>query len=77
VRWLKDRTADYPLLCLDDLASELDAEHAGKVIRWMADKPLQVWITSTSIPNVSLPDGRVFHVEHSGVVAGKAPTGQV
>lgn len=77
VRWLRDRTADYPLLCLDDLVSELDAEHAGKVIRWMTDKPLQVWITSTSIPNVSLPDGHVFHVEHSGVVAGKASAGQV
>ncbi len=77
VRWLRDRTADYPLLCLDDLVSELDAEHAGKVIRWMTDKPLQVWVTSTSIPSVSLPDGRVFHVEHSGVVAGKTSAGQV
>lgn len=73
VRWLKDQTAEFPLLCLDDLDSELDAEHAGKVIHWLADKPLQVWITTTSTPNISLSDARVFHVEHSGV----APAGRV
>jgi DNA replication and repair protein RecF len=73
VRWLKDRTAEYPLLCLDDLDSELDAEHAGKVIHWMTDKPLQAWITTTSLPDSGLSDARVFHVEHSGV----APAGRV
>ena len=71
VRWLKDRTAEYPLLCLDDLDSELDAEHAEKMINWMSDKPLQVWITSTSIPKTALPDAHLFHVEHAGVAAGK------
>ena len=77
VRWLKDRTADYPLLCLDDLASELDAEHVGKVLHWVGGKPLQVWITSTSLHDIDVPHACVFHVEHSGVVVGKAPTGRV
>jgi len=77
VRWLKDRTADYPLLCLDDLDSELDAEHAGKVIRWMTGRPLQVWITATSKPTASLSEAALFHVEHSGVVGEKAMLGRV
>lgn len=77
VRWLKDRTGDYPLLCLDDLDSELDAEHAGTVVRWMAAKPLQVWITSTSAPNPDLPGAAVFHVEHAEVVAGTVSPGRV
>lgn len=76
VRWMKDRTGDYPLLCLDDLDSELDAEHAGKVVHWITDKALQVWVTSTSTPNTSQPEAKVFHVEHSAV-AGKAPAGRV
>jgi DNA replication and repair protein RecF len=77
VRWLKDRTADYPLLCLDDLESELDAEHTGKVIRWVTDTPLQVWITATSAPKAGLSDACTFHVEHSGVAAEKASAGRV
>lgn len=72
VRWLKDRTAQYPLLCLDDLDSELDQAHVGKLGDWLAGKPLQAWITSTSTPESSrlLPGWRMFHVEHSRV----APT---
>ena len=72
-RWLEDCTAEYPLLCLDDLDSELDSEHVAKTIGWLADKPLQAWITSTSPPRSSslLPDSQVFHVKHSGVSAAE------
>lgn len=67
-RWLHNHAREFPLLCLDDLDSELDAAHVAKVIDWLVDKPVQAWITSTSFPKASrlLPDSRVFHVEHSG-----------
>lgn len=69
-RWLKDRIGEYPLLCLDDMKSELDAEHAAKVVAWLEDKPLQAWLTSTALPEPPylLPGSSVFHVEHQGLV---------
>lgn len=68
-RWLKDRAGEYPVLCLDDLESELDPPHVAKVTAWLASKPLQVWITSTMAPDASrlARDTRVFHVKHTGV----------
>jgi DNA replication and repair protein RecF len=68
-RWLGDRIGEYPLLCLDDLNSELDEAHAAKVVGWLEDKPLQAWLTATDRPR--LPAGEnssVFHVEHGGPV---------
>ncbi|MGH8233173.1 MAG: DNA replication/repair protein RecF [Rhodanobacteraceae bacterium] len=69
-RWLRDRIGEYPLLCLDDVGSELDKAHVAKVIAWLGDKSLQAWLTSTSEPDRSrIGDGaKVFHVEHSGLV---------
>jgi DNA replication and repair protein RecF len=75
-RWLKDRIGEYPLLCLDDLDSELDGTHVGKVLDWLNDQPVQSWLTSTLEPYQSrLAQGpSVFHVEHAGVErAGSAP----
>lgn len=68
-RWLRERLGEYPLLCLDDLGSELDASHAAKVMAWLHDTPLQTWLTSTSHPSASQRgDGAcVFHVEHTGL----------
>ncbi len=68
-RWLKDRIGEYPLLCLDDLGSELDAEHADKVIEWLADKPIQSWLTATATPSWRGNETLVFHVEHSGLAS--------
>lgn len=69
-RWLKDRIGEYPLLCLDDVGSELDAAHAAKAIAWLEDKPLQAWLTSTAVPEpFRLASGsKVFHVEHGGLM---------
>jgi len=74
-RWLKNRTAEYPLLCLDDLDSELDTARFTKVMEWLAGKPLQTWVASTSIsaPSRWLSDACAFHVEHSGVIPLKEP----
>jgi DNA replication and repair protein RecF len=74
--WLHDRIGEYPLLCLDDLGSELDRDHAGKVVAWLAGRPLQAWLTATSEPDPqtrSMAD--VFHVEHAGVVPASPAAG--
>jgi DNA replication and repair protein RecF len=70
-RWLKDRTAEHPLLCLDDLGSELDAAHADKVVGWLTDQPIQAWLTSTGAPPTCRGESRVFHVEHTGLTPSR------
>lgn len=74
-RWLKDRVGEYPLLCLDDLDSELDAAHGSKVTAWLRARPIQAWLTATGEPRPSqLGDGaRVFHVEHTGLRGPEEP----
>ncbi len=67
-RWLHDRIGEYPLLCLDDLGSELDRDHTGKVVAWLAGKPLQAWLTATTKPEPQVRSAAaVFHVEHAGI----------
>lgn len=74
-RWLRDRLGEYPLVCLDDVGSELDAAHVAKVVAWLADKPVQAWLTATGAPATLGPDARVFHVEHAGLSAVPTPSG--
>lgn len=66
-RWLKDSIGEYPLLCFDDLESELDAPHAARVVRWLQKAAPQCWLTSTRVPSSSHLDTRtsVFHVKRS------------
>lgn len=70
VRWLKQRVGEYPLLCLDDLDSELDAVHVAKILEWLAGKPIQAWLTATAAPFHREGATRVFHVEHTRVSPG-------
>lgn len=65
-RWLKDSIGEYPLLCLDDLDSELDAPHVERVLRWLREIPIQSWLTTTLRPSRSNSDAKLFHVKHSG-----------
>ncbi|MGH8152302.1 MAG: DNA replication/repair protein RecF [Rhodanobacteraceae bacterium] len=67
-RWLGDTLGEYPLLCLDDLESELDAPHANLVIEWLKARSIQSWLTRTEPIDPATPiDGAVvFHVEHRG-----------
>jgi DNA replication and repair protein RecF len=69
-RWLKDSIGEYPLLCLDDLESELDSDHLGTVVRWLSQRSIQSWLTSTRSPDSTLGLDRalMFHVEQSGCV---------
>lgn len=66
VEHFRARVGEWPVLLLDDLASELDAEHLMRVLDWVFAAGLQVWITGTAIPEAlrSRTDSwRLFHVE--------------
>jgi len=66
-RWLKDNVGEYPLLCVDDLESELDAPHAALVIQWLHETAVQSWLTGTRMPDASRVSEttRLFHVKHA------------
>jgi DNA replication and repair protein RecF len=83
-RWLKDNVGEYPLLCVDDLESELDAPHAALVIQWLHETAVQSWLTGTRMPDASRVSAttRLFHVKHAecqslGPIAGGADSAQV
>jgi DNA replication and repair protein RecF len=79
-RWLKSSIGEYPLLCLDDLDSELDAAHAALIISWLSERRIQSWLTSTQPIDslLSVEGARMFHVKQSscewvdGISAGGA-----
>ena len=67
---------EWPVVALDDLASELDRQHQQRVLQRLQASGAQVWITGTEAPPglQGLDDPRflMFHVEHGQIhpVAG-------
>ncbi len=60
----------WPILLLDDPASELDAAHQSLVIQWVIARPIQVLLTGVFIPDaLQALDApfRLFHVEQGEV----------
>lgn len=60
----------WPILCFDDLASELDKRHFQLVADVLSESNGQIWITGTeSDPSLQkrFNDSRVFHVEHGRI----------
>jgi DNA replication and repair protein RecF len=59
-----ERRQEWPVVCLDDLASELDKEHQAAVVGQLVGVGAQVLVTGTEVPD-ALQTGqtRVFHVE--------------
>jgi DNA replication and repair protein RecF len=59
---------EWPVVCLDDLASELDRTHQEWVVNQLTGRDAQVFITGTETP-AALADKPVvvFHVEHGQV----------
>jgi DNA replication and repair protein RecF len=58
---------DWPVVALDDLASELDRDHQALVLGRLAATGAQVIVTGTEIPALPASLARaatVFHVEH-------------
>ncbi|MBD8874553.1 DNA replication/repair protein RecF [Rhodanobacter sp. DHB23] len=63
-RLYADQHGDSPIICLDDLASELDEAHQTAVIGQLVDSGAQVLVSGTGLPEPlrGLPH-RMFHVE--------------
>lgn len=68
--YLAEQDGHWPVLQLDDLASELDRHHQQRVLQTLHASGAQVFVTGTEPPSVlqqlALPT-TMFHVEH-GVV---------
>lgn len=61
---------EWPIVALDDLASELDRNHQARVLRRLMASGAQIFITGTEIPAVlveTAAECAVFHVEHGKV----------
>lgn len=59
---------EWPIVCLDDLASELDQEHQASVVAQLLAARAQILLTGTELP-LALHDApaRVFHVEQGSL----------
>lgn len=70
-----EQTLDWPVIVLDDLASELDRAHQQRVLERLAATEAQVFISGTEAPaaldRMTLPT-RLFHVEHGRLSAAVA-----
>jgi DNA replication and repair protein RecF len=57
---------EWPIVCIDDLASELDQPHQEKLLRALAGVDAQILISGTHAPHAIASVGarsRMFHVE--------------
>ena len=64
------RQGEWPVVCLDDLASELDIPHQRRVLTALLGSGAQLLLTATEPPPVLAdlpPPSRVFHVEQGRV----------
>lgn len=62
-----DASGEWPVVALDDLASELDRNHQRRVLERLASSGAQVFITGTESPSAlsGLAQAvEMFHVEH-------------
>lgn len=63
-----EHAGEWPILCVDDLGSELDAHHQDHVLQWLGAQPIQAWITATAAqPDSGPASTAVFHVEHGAL----------
>lgn len=71
IEYLKRIWGNPPLLLLDDMTSELDRDRNGNFMKFLKEKEMQVFITTTGLDNINLSgisnystfpvnDGRVF-----------------
>ena len=67
---LAEHEGEWPVLQLDDLASELDRDHQRRVLEALAASGAQVFVTGTDAPPGLAASGVAvtrFHVEHGRV----------
>ena len=59
-----EHLGEWPVVCLDDLASELDQTHQAAVVAQLTAGGAQILLTGTEMPaSLSTTPSRVFHVE--------------
>ena len=69
-RWHADACAQWPVIALDDLGSELDRDHQRRVLEWLGQGCEQVLISGVEVPDALRHPAcaaTVFHVEHGGL----------
>lgn len=64
-----DSLGEWPILCVDDLVSELDMPHLVQALEYVSATSAQVWITSSQAWRGTdvLKGGAMFHVEQASV----------
>ena len=70
-RLYADIAGEWPILCFDDLASELDQEHQRRVIEELRASRAQVLVSGTELPkalDLSASELRMFHVEQGRIL---------
>ena len=70
VRLFASLRGEWPIVCLDDLASEVDAAHLQRVVEVLDELPVQIILTGTAIPpalDAVRRDAARFHVEQGRV----------
>lgn len=59
---------EWPIVCLDDLASELDGQHQQDVVSRLLSSGAQILATGTHLAaGIDATSARMFHVEHGRV----------
>lgn len=65
------RRGEWPVVVLDDLASELDRHHQRRVVESLLATGAQLFVSGTDIPEAATGvDAVMFHVEHGKVRKG-------
>ena len=59
-----DRNGAWPLVCLDDLASELDLQHQAQVLDRVQQSRAQVLLTGTQVPEILRSTDTAFTLFH-------------
>lgn len=67
------RRGEWPILCFDDLASELDAVHRQRVLAAVEPVGAQILVTGTELESFRTPGAKLFHVEHHRVASPEGP----
>jgi DNA replication and repair protein RecF len=69
-------SGEWPVIALDDLASELDRSHQRRVVERLLVSGAQVFITGTEAPEALSTIGAMlgtFHVEQDGTLSNRHP----
>jgi DNA replication and repair protein RecF len=71
IEYSRRRNGTPPILLLDDMSSELDAERNRNFLRFLKTKEMQVFITTTSLDNIDaaeIENHTVFPVQSGSIV---------